>query len=87
MNQEEFQKLVLEKLVSLETKVTTVESDLKGFKQKQDEIIEFHQTNLYDTIQYINKRTERTENKLDALNNRLFVQEAEIQGLKRIKQA
>lgn len=123
MTQEEFQRLVLEKLVSLEsgqtrmetrmenmeTRMGNIESNMENMETRMEniesrmgnietrqiqqethlqEIKKFQQTSILETIEYIHDHLVTKDDlhaSMKTLNDRLFVQEVELNKLKLVR--
>lgn len=109
MTQEEFQRSVLEKLVSLESGQTRIENRMGNIESRMEtmetkmedmetrqmqqetqlqEIKKFQQTSILETIEYIHDHLVTKDDlhaSMKTLNDRLFVQEVELNKLKLVR--
>ena len=84
MTNEDFQNLVLEKLVKIESTMATKE-DIARLDDKIEQFGQVQQNDVYGLLKAINEKTDRFEAKVDILAHRLLEQEVDIQILKRAK--
>ncbi|MBU2699122.1 chaperonin cofactor prefoldin [Sporomusaceae bacterium BoRhaA] len=98
MTNEEFQKIVLEKLTGLEkitTNIERIESKIEGvegkferIESKIDKLAAEGQEDIKAMLGHIDKKldaqNEIIDDKFDALNDRLFSQETQLQRLKKL---
>lgn len=80
MTNEEFQKLVLEKLTGLEQGQKEILSEIKNLKQADQALLDLVEKTYHET-----EKISRVEAKLDALNDRTFEHEADIRLLKKAR--
>jgi hypothetical protein len=91
MTNEEFQKIVLEKLTGMEkiaTDIERIESKVERIEGKIDKLAAEGQEDIKAMLGHINKKldaqNEIIDDKFDALNDRLFSQETQLQRLKKM---
>ena len=84
MTNEEFQKLVLEKLVLMETEIKDVKANMVT-KADVEYIVSEQQKDVKAILEIILEKTERMETKMNLLERRTFENETDLQLLKKAK--
>ncbi|HEY3362149.1 MAG TPA: hypothetical protein VGK06_10110 [Methanosarcina sp.] len=85
MTNEEFQKLILDKLATVATKddIKQLKDDIAVLDSKIDLLAQGSQEDVKSMIRLTDKKIDRIDTKIDILNNHLLEHETDIQLLKK----